>query len=110
MFTRWYAWGGENGARRRFVNDLPPQTFEEAIEITKIDSVSGLLQGKNLLRQRPFRIPHHTVSQIGLSGGGSNPIPGEINLAHHGVLFLDELTEFCRNTIETLRQPMESAR
>jgi len=93
---------------RRIPGILPPMSLFEALETTKIHSVSGLLMGnKGLITRRPFRAPHHTVSATALVGGGGIPMPGEISLAHNGVLFLDELPEFPRNALEVLRQPLE---
>ena len=93
---------------QRIQTILPDMTFEEALEVTKIHSVSGILSKKNpFVSTRPFRSPHHTVSRTSLVGGGRIPKPGEISLAHFGVLFLDELTEFNKNNIELLRGPLE---
>ncbi|MFZ1379076.1 MAG: YifB family Mg chelatase-like AAA ATPase [Saprospiraceae bacterium] len=102
---------GKTMLAQRLPSILPPLTLQEALETTKIHSVSGILsKNTGLVSIRPFRSPHHTVSDVALVGGGSNPSPGEISLAHNGVLFLDELPEFKRTVLEVLRQPMEERR
>src|SRR5688500_11462620 len=101
---------GKTMLARRVPSILPPLGHDEALEVTRIHSVAGLSPGSGLVATRPFRAPHHTISASGLVGGGATPVPGEVSLAHHGVLFLDELSEFTRPALEALRQPLEDGR
>jgi magnesium chelatase family protein len=98
---------GKTMLAKRLPSILPPMTLREALETTKIHSVAGKLKNVGLMNQRPFRSPHHTISNVALVGGGSYPQPGEISMAHNGVLFLDELPEFKREVLEVMRQPLE---
>ena len=101
---------GKSMLDKRFPGILPPLTQEESLEITKIYSICNLMGKSKLLTRRPFRDPHHTISDVALIGGGSSPRPGEVSLAHNGVLFLDEFAEFSRSSLEVLREPLENGR
>ena len=102
---------GKSMMAKRLPSILPPLTLAESLETTQIHSVAGKMpRGLSLIAQRPFRAPHHTISEVALVGGGLNPQPGEISLAHNGVLFADELPEFSKTTLEVLRQPLEDRR
>jgi len=102
---------GKTMLARRMPGLLPPLTTEEAMEVTAIHSIAGQLSlDDGIITTPPFRAPHHTISHVGLAGGGPNPRPGEVTLAHHGILFLDEMSEFKRSTLETLRQPLEDGK
>ena len=102
---------GKSMLSKRIATIIPPMSLEEAIESTKIHSIAGMLNGERaFVATRPFRSPHHTISDVGLLGGSAVPAPGEVSLAHHGVLFLDELPEFKRSTLEVMRQPLEDGK
>ena len=102
---------GKSMLSKRIATIIPPMSLEEAIESTKIHSIAGMLNGEQaFVSTRPFRSPHHTISDVGLLGGSATPTPGEVSLAHHGVLFLDELPEFKRSTLEVMRQPLEDGK
>ena len=99
---------GKSMMAKRLPSILPPLSLAESLETTQVHSVAGKLsRDTSLISQRPFRAPHHTISQVGLCGGSLSAQPGEVSLAHNGVLFLDELTEFSKQTLEVLRQPLE---